>query len=124
VTDDIIDTAGEQGVPWLNGDQSAEPITQNKDWPDPQHTTGGEENDPILAKGVAVDGPELLSVGIGRKIAEQQPDERKGYEDPPIATILAHSCAQISVSEQRCTGENAQSDECERNSRRVGEESS
>jgi hypothetical protein len=51
VSDDTIDTAGDQGVPGLDGDQPAEPMAEHKDWPDPQRTSGGEENDAKPANG-------------------------------------------------------------------------
>ena len=55
-----------------------EPTAERKDWPDPQRATGSEENDAKPANGIAVDGPELLPVRVGRQISVQQPDQRKG----------------------------------------------
>jgi hypothetical protein len=53
VADDTIDTAGDQRVSGLDGDQLAEPTVEHKDWPDPQRTTGSEENDSKPANSVA-----------------------------------------------------------------------
>ena len=46
-------------------------------------------------------GPELLPVRVGRQICVQQSEQRKGYDDPAVATILAHTSSHISASEDR-----------------------
>src|ERR1700738_1992764 len=92
-----------------------------KTGPEPQHTPGCEENDTKPANRFAVDGPELLPVRVGRQVKVQQPDQSNGYDDPAVATILAHSWAQISAGEKRGA---RKCDECDRESDqcRVGEE--
>src|SRR4029453_3290725 len=102
VADDTIDTGGKELMFGLNGDQPAEPMAEHKDGPKPQRTTGNEEHDTKPANCVAVDGPQLLPVRVGWQIGVQQSEQRKGYEDPPVATILAHTRAQIAASEEGC----------------------
>jgi hypothetical protein len=70
---------------------SAEPAAEHKDRPDPQRTTGREENDAKPADGIAVEGPELRPVRPGRQKAVEQSDQCEGYEDPTVATVLPHS---------------------------------
>ncbi len=116
-----IDTAGDQRVSRLDGDQSAEAMAQHKNWPDPQRATGCEEKDTKPANRVAVDGPEVLPVRVGWQVNVQQPDQDNGYDDPAVATILTHTRAEISSGEKRCA---RQREECDRESDqcRVGEE--
>ena len=87
--------------PGLDGDQPAEPMPKDKDGPKPERTTGNEERDINPASCVAVDRPKLLSVRVGWQIRVQQAEQRKGDEDPAVATILAYSLAQISPREER-----------------------
>jgi len=61
-------------MPGLNGDQPAEPAPEHKDRPDPQRTSGGEENDTKPANGIPVEGPEPLSVGVRRQIGGEHAD--------------------------------------------------
>jgi hypothetical protein len=81
VADDAIDTACDQGVPRLDGNQPAKPAAEHKDRPDPQRATGREENDAKPADGIAIERPELLSVRPGRQKGGGQPDQREGYDD-------------------------------------------
>jgi hypothetical protein len=59
MADDAIDAAGDQGVPGLDGDETAEPIAEHDDRADPQRAAGHEQGDAEPADGVAVDGPEI-----------------------------------------------------------------
>jgi hypothetical protein len=102
VTDDTIDTAGNQHVAGLNGYQPAEPAAEHKDWPDAQRTTGSKENDAEPANGIAVDGSEFLPDRVSRQIGVQQSDQGERYEDPAVGAILALAWAHISASEKRC----------------------
>ena len=43
VADNSVDTAGDQRVPGLDGDQPAELIPQHKDGPEPQHAAAGRK---------------------------------------------------------------------------------
>jgi hypothetical protein len=72
-----------------------------KDWPDPQRTTGGEENDTKPANGIAVERPEPLPVCVGRKKGGQQPDQEECYEHPTVGTILPLAWAQVAATEER-----------------------
>src|SRR2546423_71569 len=45
MADDPIDTAGDQRMPGLDGDQPAEPRAEHKHGPEPQATPGREERD-------------------------------------------------------------------------------
>ena len=65
VADDPIDTAGDQRVPRLDGDQPAEPTAEHKDRPESQGTPGYEEPDAEPAYGLAVEGPERFPVRVG-----------------------------------------------------------
>ena len=85
-------------MPWLDGDQTAEPIAEHKDWPDPQDATGGEERDAEPANAIPVEGPEPYPVCVGRQKSGQQPDQREGGEDPAVGTILTLARAQVSSS--------------------------
>ncbi|MGI8570927.1 MAG: hypothetical protein ACR2KT_18740 [Methylocella sp.] len=65
-------------------------MAEYKDRPDSQRATGRRESDAKPADGIAVEGPELLPVRIGRQKGGEQPDQRKGCDDPAVAAILAH----------------------------------
>jgi hypothetical protein len=88
-------------VPGLDGHQPAEPTAEHEHGPDPQHTTGGKENNAEPANRVTVERPGPLSICVGRQIALQQPKERKGDENPAVGTILALAGTQISAAEER-----------------------
>ena len=77
MTDQTIDTAGDQPVSRLDGDKSTETIAQHKDWPEPQCATGCEKHDADPANSIAVYRPELLSVGTGGKYAPNSPTTAK-----------------------------------------------
>jgi hypothetical protein len=109
--DDTIDTARDERMPGLNGDQSAEPTAEHKDRPDPQRTTGGEENDAKPANGISVEGPEPLPICVGRQIGRQKPDQPESCQDPAVGTILALARTQISAAEERYA---RQHEECDR----------
>jgi hypothetical protein len=98
------------------------PMAEYKDWPDPQRTAGGEENDANPTNGLAIESPELLAVCVRREIGVDQPDQPKGYDDPAVGTILAYTGAQISTTEN---GSARQYEVCDReaNQGQVGEES-
>src|SRR5262245_17778813 len=108
--DDPIDTTGDQRVPGLDGDQPAEPTAEHKDGPEPQGTPGHEEPDAQPAYGLAVDGPEYFPVRVGRQISRQQPEQCQDADDPAVATILAHSRAQIAISPQRDPSQDGERD--------------
>jgi hypothetical protein len=110
-------------MPGLDGHQPAEPAAEHKDWPDPQRTAGSEENDAKPANGIPIESPELLPVCVRRHIGVEQPDQPEGYDDPAVGTILAHTGAQISATENSYA---RQHEKCDRdgNQGRVGEESS
>jgi hypothetical protein len=82
VADDAIDAARDQLVSGLDRDQPAEAVAEHKDRPEPQRSAGSEEEDAEPANGVAVEGPELLAVGVGREIAGQQLAAISGQGDP------------------------------------------
>jgi hypothetical protein len=92
-----------------------------KNGPDPQRTTGGEENDAEPANGIPVDRPEFLPVCVGRQIGAQQPDHREGDDDPAVGTILALAGAEISTTEECCARQHEERDR-KGNQGRVGEE--
>jgi len=46
VADDTVKPGGDQGVTGLDCDQPAEPISEDKDWPEPQGTSEGERTTP------------------------------------------------------------------------------
>src|SRR5712671_4206387 len=100
MADDSIDTAGDQRVPGLDGDQAAEPRAEHKDGPEPQGTPGREEDDAQPAYDLAIEGPECLPVCVGRQRGGQQSDQCQGSDDPAVAAILAHTRTQIAVSDQ------------------------
>src|SRR5215471_6211225 len=103
VTNDAIDPARDQRMPALDGDEPAEPAAEHEHRPDPQRTAGGEENDAKPANGVAVEGPEILPIRVGRQIGEQNSDHAEGREHPAVAFILALAGTEISAAEQRDT---------------------
>jgi hypothetical protein len=72
------------------------------------------------ANGIAVDGPELRAVRVGRQIGSQQSDYRERDDDPPVGTILAHAGTHISSGEKR-SARQREDDDCEHDQRRVGE---
>jgi hypothetical protein len=76
VADAPIDTAGDQRVPGLDGDEPAEPTAKHKDGPEPESTTGREEHDTQLAYGLAIEGPERLPVCGGWERGIQQAEQR------------------------------------------------
>src|SRR5262249_56041385 len=88
VADDAVDAAGDQGMPGLDGDQPAEAVAENEDRPQPQCAAGGEEHDAEPAHGVAVDGPKLLAVGVGRNVGIGDPDHGERDEAPAVPSIL------------------------------------
>jgi len=76
-------------------------VAEHKDWPDPQRATGSEENDAKSANGIPIESPELPPVSVSRQISGKQPDQSEGSGDPAVGTILAHTGAQISTTENR-----------------------
>jgi hypothetical protein len=107
----------------LDGNQSAEPAAEHRDWPDPQRAAGSEENDAKPANGVPIESPELPPVCVCRQIGVEQPDQPESGDDPAVGTILAHTRAQISATEN---GNGRQHEKCDRegDQGRMGEESS
>src|SRR5436309_1058903 len=99
MTDDAIDPARDQRMPWLDRDQSAEATAEHEHRPDPQRTTRDEENDAEPADGITVESPEVGAVGVGRQIGQQQPDQPESREHPAIATVLALAGTEISAAE-------------------------
>jgi hypothetical protein len=83
--------------------------------------TGSREDDPKPTNGIAINGPELLPVGIGRQIRVQQPDHAKGYDHLPIAAILPRPWTDISAGEKRYASQR-ESHYRQRDQRRVREE--
>src|SRR5258708_663846 len=65
VSDDAIDAVSDQFMPRLNGHQPAETTAKDKDWPDAQSATCHIEEDPKPASGIAIKGPQPLSLGVG-----------------------------------------------------------
>ena len=121
IADDTIDAARDQFVAGLDGDQPAEPPSEHKDRPEPQHPAGGEKHDAEPADGLPVEGPEPLSVCVSRQIGGEHPDQTEGDDDPAVGPILAHSRAQISFTEEGHGGHHEEHDR-EDNQSRVGEE--
>src|SRR5262245_37869744 len=101
MTNDAIDPAGDQRMPALDGDEPAEPAAEHEHRPDPQRTTGGEENHAKPPNGISVEGPHIGAVRVGRQIGEQQPDHPKGRAHPAVPTVLALAGTEISAAEQR-----------------------
>ena len=54
-----------------------------------------EQKDAEPSYGIAVDGPEIDAVCVGRQITIEQPQHSKSYEHPAVATVLAHTGAHI-----------------------------
>jgi hypothetical protein len=92
-------------MPGLNGNQPAEPTAEHEHWPESQRTTRRKENDAKPTNSVPVEDPEPLPIRVGRKIGEQQPNQREGRDDPAVGTILAFAWAQISATEERYAGQ-------------------
>lgn len=101
VADDGIDAARDKRMPWLDGDQAAEPVAEHKDWPDPQGTTGGEENNAKPANALAVEGPEPYPFCVSGQIGGQKPDQREDWENPAVGSILALARAQVPAAKER-----------------------
>ena len=76
---------------------------------------------PDPADGLAVEGPEVLSVGVSRQIRREDTDQSKGDNYPAVGPIFAHTAAQIAFGEQRGTSQQKERDG-QRDQRRVGEE--
>jgi len=121
MADDAVDAIRDQRMPWLDGDQPAEPTAEHKDRPDPQHAADSEKSDAQPANGVPVKGPDVLPVRVGRQIGGQQPDQPEGCEHPAVGAILALAGTEVSAGEQRCAG-HQENCGCERDQGRVGEE--
>ena len=121
MADDAIDTARRQRMPGLDGDQPAEPLPEHKHRPHPQCTAGDVENNTNPADGVAVEGPKLLPICVGRQPRVQHADHREGDQNPAVGTILAHTWAQIAAAEQPRAGQREGYDR-DGNQGRVGEE--
>ena len=85
-------------MPRLDGHQPAEPVAEHEDRPEPQRAAGGEQNDPEPADGVAINGPKLVPVGVGREESLQQPDRSERRKDPAIASILAYAGGNLSAA--------------------------
>jgi hypothetical protein len=83
-----------------DGDESAEPVAEHVDRPQPQCATDGEKNDAKPADGVAIDRPEVDPVIVGRQLSGQQSDYRKGGDDPAVAAILTDPRADVSAREE------------------------
>ena len=120
MTDDSVDTARHESMPGLDRNQAAESLTQHKDRPDPQRTTGSEEHDADPANRITVDGPQLVAIGVCWQIRVQKSNYGEDGNDPPVAAGLAHPGAQISPSEERYDREPEQHRH-ERDQRRVRE---
>src|ERR1700758_2356982 len=120
MTDDAIDPARDQRMPRLDGDEPAEAVAEHEYRPNPQRPAGGGENDAKPANGVAVEGPEIHPIRIGRQIGEQNSDHAEGREHPAVATILALAGTEISAAEQRHTRQHEAHDH-KRDEGRVGE---
>src|SRR5215467_7355350 len=103
VTNDAINPVRNQRMSGLDGDEPAEAVAEYEHRPDPQRTPGGGENDAKPANDVAVEGPEILSIRVGRQIGEQNSDHAEGREHPAVATVLALAGTEISAAEQRNT---------------------
>ena len=121
MADDTIDAIGHELMSRLYGDKPAEAIAEHKDRPQTQGAAQGEQQHPKPADRVAIDDPDVHTIGIGRKIAIEQPDEPKRNEHPAVATIFALAGAEIAARKQ---GSNRQQEEHdgERNKRRHGKE--
>ena len=63
-----------------------------------------EEQDAEPADRVAVDGPDLLAIGVGRQIGAEQADQPEDDEDPAVAPILAHARAEAAAGEEPDAG--------------------
>ena len=57
VTDDAVNTVGNQLVPGLNGHQTAEAAAEDKDGPDPQRATCHIEKDAKPANDISIENP-------------------------------------------------------------------
>src|SRR5215472_3557577 len=98
MTDDSVDTAGHESMPLLNRDQAAESLAQHKDRPDPQRTTGSEEQDTKPANRITIDCPQLLAIGVCGEIRVEKSNYYKDGNHPAVAAGLAHAGVKISAS--------------------------
>src|SRR5215469_9200689 len=85
--DNTVDTARDQRMPGLDGDQSAESAAENKHWPQSQRAANRKQNHAEPANRIAVENPDLLPVGPGRTNARSRPITPKA----PITQRLLRS---------------------------------
>src|SRR5262249_4958584 len=121
MTNDSVDAAGHESMPPLNRDQAAESLAQHKDRPDPQRTTGSEEQDTKPANRITIDCPQILAIGVCGAIRVEKSDDYEHGTHPAVAAGLAHAGAQVPAGEKRHTREREQHHH-ERYQCRVGEE--
>jgi len=94
----------------LDCDQPAGPAAEYKDRPEAQRTAAGEQNDAQPAQRIPIEDPDPLSVQIGRKISQQQADQREGGDDSTVGTVFAFPGAQVAFAEDRYPGQHEQYD--------------
>ena len=93
-----------------------ESSTKDKHRPDSQGTTSGEENYANPADSISVEGPEADPISVGRQIAEEQPDDAKDRQHPPILAIFTLTGADVSRAES-CHHKHRETGNGERNAR-------
>ena len=86
VADGAIDAVCHQRMAGLDGDQPAEATAEHEDGPKPQRAAAGIEDNTHPADSIAVDGPELLALGVGR-----QPGDKRISASAPMTQRLERS---------------------------------
>lgn len=99
MTNDTVDSGGDESVVALDGDESAEAVAENEDGPEADCAAEEIEGDADPAGGVSVDGPEVEAVGVGGNESEQKTDDGKSEDDPTIAAIFANTGADVASGE-------------------------
>lgn len=120
VTNEPINSAGDENVSRLDRDKTTEALAEHKYGRQPQHAANHKQDDAHSANSLVIYRSEFLTITESRKITVQQPDHRKGSNHLPVATIFANSRAQISAGEQSNHGHRQQYDK-EHSQRGVGE---
>ena len=110
VTNEPINSAGDENVSRLDRDKTTEALAEHKYGRQPQHAANHKQDDAHSANSLVIYRSEFLTITESRKITVQQPDHRKGSNHLPVATIFANSRAQISAGEQSNHGHRQQYD--------------
>src|SRR5262245_4644781 len=101
MTDHAVDAGRHQRMPGLDREQAAETMPEHEHRPESQRAAEGKQHDADPAYGIAVDGPEIDAVGVGREKGREQPDHAERNDDPAVAAILALAGTEITAGEER-----------------------